>query len=231
VEENNEIVVEGNVEAEVIESLSYFASPVFKINMSKYVDIVREVGEEAMEVLPEDIEVSELYPSKQSVSFQGHPKIQDFGQRVIQIAWEILRMQGYDMEKFNTVYESMWLQEHHKMSAMEQHVHNGGIQLVGFYFLDLPENSSRLVFHDPRPGKVQIDLPEKNVKDVTFGTQMINFEPKVGDLFFAPAWLPHSFTRHGNDEMLRFVHINVVTQYVPQVSHSENCSVDEPVIV
>jgi hypothetical protein len=47
----------------------------------------------------------------------------------------------------------------------------GGIQLVGFYFLDLPENSSRLVIHDPRPGKVQIDLPEYDEKNVTFASK------------------------------------------------------------
>jgi uncharacterized protein (TIGR02466 family) len=226
--ENNEVVVDGNVESQVIENLSYFASPIFKISMPEFIDLIREVGEEAMIT---DIETSELYTSKQSTDFQGHTKIQDFGKKVIQIAWDVLKIQGYDMEHFNTVYESMWLQEHHKMSGMEQHVHGVGVQLVGFYFLDVPENSSRLVFHDPRPGKVQINLPEKNVKDVTFATQMINFTPKEGDLLFAPAWLPHSFTRHGSDETLRFVHINVCVQSVPQVYQNEECSINEPVII
>jgi uncharacterized protein (TIGR02466 family) len=230
-EENNEIVIDDNVESQVIETLSYFTSPIFKISMPQYVDIVREVGEEAIEMLPEDIQPSELNTSKQSASnLQVHTKIQEFGQKAIHLAWHVLKIQGYDMQKFTTYYESMWLQEHHKMSVMEQHIHNSGVQLVGFYFLNVPENSSRLVFHDPRPGKVQINLPESNPKDVTFASQMINFEPKVGDLFFAPAWLPHSFSRHGNDEMLKFVHINVLVQTVPQITQNHTC-VNEPVII
>ena len=229
-EENNEIVVEGNVESQVIENLSYFASPIFKIDMSQYIDVVREAGEEAMQLVPEDIQTSELYPTNQSISFYAHPKIEEFAQKAIHLAWQVLKIQGYDMQNFTTYYESMWLQEHHKMSGMEQHIHNSGVQLVGFYFLNVPENSSRLVFHDPRPGKVQINLPESNPKDVTFASQMINFEPKVGDLFFAPAWLPHSFTRHGSDDMLKFVHINVLVQTVPQITQNHTC-INGPVII
>jgi hypothetical protein len=209
----------------------YFPTPINIISMPEYIDIVREVGEEAMTMLPEEIQPTELYPSKQSVSFQGHPKIQEFGKETIQIAWDILNMQGYDMQKFNTFYESMWLQEHHKMSAMDQHIHDGGIQLVGFYFLDTPPESSKLVFYDPRPGKIQINLPETNVKNITSATKMVNFEPKAGDLIFAPSWLPHSFSRHGSDETLRFVHINVVAQAVPQFCHKEEVPEDGPVII
>ena len=230
-EENNEIVVEGNVESQVIENLSYFASPIFKIDMPQYIDVVREAGEEAMQLVPEDVTVSELYPSKQSVSFQAHPKIEEFAQKTIQNAWDILNMQGYDMQNFTTYYESMWLQEHHKMSSMEQHIHGYGIQLVGFYFLDVPPDSSRLIFNDPRPGKVQNDLPEADARNVTFASKMINFEPKAGELIFAPAWLPHSFSRHGSDETLRFVHINILVERKPQVCQNDECSKDGPVII
>ena len=230
-EENNEIVVDGNVESQVIENLSYFASPIFKIDMPQYIDVVREAGEEAMQLVPEDIQSSELYPSKQSVSFQAHPKIEEFAQKTIQNAWDILNMQGYDMQNFTTYYESMWLQEHHKMSMMEQHIHGYGIQLVGFYFLDVPPDSSRLIFNDPRPGKVQNDLPEADTRNVTFASKMINFEPKAGELIFAPAWLPHSFSRHGSDEILRFVHINILVEYKPQVCQNEHPPEDGPVII
>ena len=220
----NKIVVENDVETDVIDSLSYFSSPIFKISMPKYIDIVREVGEEVMQMTIEDVVVNELYPTNHSIPFQGHPKISEFAKKVIQLAWDTLKIQGYDMDKFNTFYESMWLQEHHKMSGMDQHIHNNGVQLVGFYFLDVPENSSHLIFHDPRPGKVQINLPEANVENVTFATQMINFAPKKGDLFFTPSWLPHSFSRHGNDEMLKFVHINITVEKIPDYCQKNELS-------
>lgn len=98
------------------------------------------------------------------------------------------------------------------MSGMEQHVHMFGAQIVGFYFLEAPENSSRVVFHDPRPGKVQINLPEQDQSMATVASHMINFQPKPGLLIFSNAWLPHSFTRHASDKPLKFVHFNLTVQ-------------------
>jgi hypothetical protein len=92
---------------------------------------------------------------------------------------------------------------------MEQHVHGGGVQIVGFYFLEVPEGSSRVVFHDPRPGKVMSELPQKDVTQATSASQMINFEAKPGMMIFSNAWLPHSFTRHAGDTPLKFVHFNL----------------------
>ena len=115
-----------------------------------------------------------------------------------------------------TYYQSIWMQEHYHSSGMEKHIHSNGAQLVGFYFLEVPENSSRLVFHDPRPAKVQIDFDEKNAEEITLASQAINFQPKVGELYFTNAWLPHSFTRNGSDKPLKFVHINIGLQHAHQ---------------
>ena len=39
--------------------------------------------------------------------------------------------------------------------------------------------------------------------------------PKAGLLVFAPAWLPHAFTRHGNTVPLRFIHFNIgLTEHI-----------------
>jgi hypothetical protein len=226
--------VEENVNNESpvnIESFYYFASPVFKVSLPQYIDLVREVSEEAMELTPKPELESDLYPSRHSITFHAHEKITDFSRHVIQIAWNLLGNQGYNMQIFNTVYESMWLQEHHKMSAMEQHIHSGGIQLVGFYFWTYQKTVLVWLYMIQDQGKVQIDLPEHDEKNVTFASKMVNFQPQVGDLFFMPSWLPHSFTRHGSDEVLKFVHINVAVQYAPQVYQNQECSVDEPVII
>jgi hypothetical protein len=67
--------------------------------------------------------------------------------------------------------------------------------------------------HDPRPAKVQLNLPEANMNIATPASQMINFEPKPGMFIFSNAWLPHSFTRHGNKKPIRFVHFNVAVQF------------------
>jgi len=82
----------------------------------------------------------------------------------------------------------------------------------------VPENPPRVVFHDPRAGKVQIDLPESDTTQVTIASKMINFEPKPGLMIFANAWLAHSFTRHAADKPIKFVHFNLAVQMAPQVA-------------
>jgi hypothetical protein len=205
------IVIEGSG-ATQIENLHYFPSSVYKIKLPQYLDTVRMVANENLQVLKKDSKLDDLYPAYQTMDIQGDERIFDFGNNAIQSAWGILNTQGYAMENYNTFYESIWVQEHHKSSNMEQHTHSGGIQLVGFYFLDVPENSSKLIVHDPRPAKLQIDLMEQNEADVTLASRAVNFAPEESDLYFTNAWLPHSFTRHGNDEPLRFVHINISVQ-------------------
>lgn len=205
------IVIESSG-ATQIENLHYFPSSVYKIKLPQYLDTVRMVANENLQALKKDSKLDDLYPAYQTMDIQSDERIFDFGNSALQFAWGMLNTQGYAMENYNTFYESIWVQEHHKSSNMEQHTHSGGIQLVGFYFLDVPENSSKLIVHDPRPAKLQIDLIEQNEADVTLASRAVNFAPEEGDLYFTNAWLPHSFTRHGNDEPLRFVHINISVQ-------------------
>jgi len=118
-------------------------------------------------------------------------------------------------------FTEMWTQEHHKHSAMDAHVHGFGSQITGFYFLETPEDCSRVVFHDPRAAKVQIDLPEQDMSMATPASKMINFTPKPGMMIFANSWLMHSFTRHAADLPIKFVHFNLTVIMQPQVSPAE----------
>jgi hypothetical protein len=142
----------------------------------------------------------------------------DVSNFIAQAAWDILDSQGYAMQHFSTYFTEFWCQEHHKHSAMEQHVHGYGSQIVGFYFIDVPKDSSRVLFHDPKAGKVQLNLPEKDMSLATVASNVINFVPEAGTVMFANAWLAHSFTRHAASKPMRFIHFNVsVQQAAPTV--------------
>ncbi len=143
-----------------------------------------------------------------SANFSDDARIAKFTQYVANMAWKILEGQGYDMEGKGTFFAGMWGQQHSKTSSMPEHVHPGA-QLVGFYFLATPADSSRLQIHDPRPAKVMVNMPEKNSSQTTVASTVISFTPEPGLLFFTNSWLPHSFTRHGSDDPLSFVHFNV----------------------
>lgn len=197
-----------------LEVMQIFPTALYKTSVPEYVDNVRLA---ALDNIKPSETINDLYPNEMSEDITHDERVFDFAKYVIQTSWNILADQGYDMSRKQTIFQSMWMQEHHKMSGMEQHVHNDGVQIVGFYFLDIPENSSTLVLHDPRPGKVAVDLKKGDESNGSFSASMVGVVPKPGDLIFTNSWLPHSFTRHNNDnEPLRFVHINIAVKDMPE---------------
>ena len=190
-----------------------FPTTVVTVFKPEFLKAVNAVSEEYLAQQPDDIH--ELYPAKMSGDFSQDPRLKDFCTFIGKSAWEILRNQGSDVENASTFFTEMWTQEHHKHSMMEQHVHGNGAQLVGFYFLETPEDCSKALFYDPRPGKVQINLPEADMGNITPASNTIGFDAQPGTMLFAPAWLPHGFTRHGSDKPIKFVHFNINVEYAP----------------
>jgi uncharacterized protein (TIGR02466 family) len=196
----------------------HFPCPIYLIERPDFLGVVNEVSEEALAAQHQQRKVDEIYPVMMSGNYFADPRLAKFTEFVGATSWNILAEQGYYMQDKVVAFTEMWTQEHHKHSSMEQHTHGFGSQIVGFYFLEVPENPPRVVFHDPRAGKVQIDLPESDTTQVTIASKMINFEPKPGLMIFANAWLAHSFTRHAADKPIKFVHFNLAVQMAPQVA-------------
>jgi uncharacterized protein (TIGR02466 family) len=210
-----------DVISEVIQNIQlqvayHFPCPIYVIERPDFLNSVNQISEEALNKQRKQNDSNEIYPFIMSENYYADERIKDFSEFVGSTAWNILNQQGYAMQNFNTTFLEMWTQEHHKHSCMDQHVHGYGSQIVGFYFLETPENCSRIVFHDPRTGKVQIDLPEQDMTIATSASKMINFEPKPGMMIFANSWLAHSFTRHLSDKPIKFVHFNLTVQHAPQ---------------
>lgn len=154
-----------------------------------------------------------LYPMKMTGSMEMDDRLQDFAKFTAITAGNILTDQGYKTDGQGAYFESMWCQEHQKMSSMDQHTHPN-VLMVGFFFLNAPQNSSVVNFFDPRAGKVATPLEDANQSSLSYASNVFQIEPKPGMLLFANSWLPHSFTRHGSDTPLRFVHFNIgLTQH------------------
>lgn len=196
----------------------YFPCPVYLIERPDFLEVVQSVSEEGLAAKRKTQDLNEIYPVVMSGSFYTDPRITKFAEFVGGTAWNILNEQGYAMQDKVVSFTEMWTQEHHKHSAMDQHVHGFGSQIVGFYFLETPEDCSLLVFHDPRAGKVQVDLPDQDMNMVTPASKMINFTPKPGLMVFANSWLAHSFTRHAADLPIKFVHFNLTVIPAPQAT-------------
>ena len=193
----------------------HFPCPIYLIERPDFLEVVNTVSEEALAEAKKAQPLNEIYPVYMTGNYFGDPRMAGFSEFVGATAWNILNEQGYAMQDKAVQFTEMWTQEHHKHSAMDAHVHGYGSQIVGFYFLETPENGSHVVFHDPRAAKVQIDLPEQDMNMATPASKMINFTPKPGMMIFANSWLMHSFTRHAADLPIKFVHFNLAVIHQP----------------
>ena len=211
VDDVNDTAVKEVIESNELTILNYFPSSVYIIKKPEYLEAAKEVVKSNVKSLKKmGMQANPLCELYQTANFADDPRMADFSNFVGSTGWNILQSQGYQMADKNTFFESMWCQEHHKLSSMEQHVHpNNGAQLVGFYFIDTPKDCPRAIIYDPRPGKVQISMDETNREEVTNASNMINFIPEPGMLIFTNAWLPHSFTRNGSSKSFRFIHFNI----------------------
>jgi len=195
---------------------TYFPSVIYTIEKPEFLKAVNEVSEERLKVQKADKKIDPIYPVVMTDNLFTDPRMANFMEFVGTTAWKILSDQGYAMDSLSTTFTEMWTQEHHKHSLMEQHVHGFGAQLIGFYFLEVPDKSSQVIFHDPRAGKVQSNLMEANMSMVTPASNAIHFNPKPGLLIFANSWLPHSFGRHAANKPMKFVHFNLTVQLAQQ---------------
>lgn len=193
------------MDAGAIESVLAFPTHIYTIEKLEFISQVRSV---AMEAMPNDYNLDEIHPVKMSLPMQDDSRIQSFAEYVAVTAGNILADQGYLTDDMGVVFESMWCQEHYKHSGMDQHTHPG-VLMSGIYFLDVPPRSSSMTFFDPRAGKVAAGFSEKDPTRITYASNSFNLAPRPGLLVFTNSWLPHSFTRHADDQPLRFVHFNI----------------------
>lgn len=188
---------------------NHFSTPIYTIYKPEFLEGAKAACKDHLAQRHKEQKLNEIYPVYMTGNMYNDPQCQDLVKFVAQAAWEILNDQGYAMQNLNTYFTEFWCQEHYKHSLMEQHVHGNGAQIVGFYFVDSPEDSSMVQFHDPKAGKVQTNLPEANMATVTHASNAVLYQAVPGTVMFAPAWLAHSFTRHGSDKPMRFIHFNL----------------------
>ena len=221
---NNGPVIVGNNPAPAassnsnqLEVNSYFPSNVYSIKKPEFLNIVRTVSNEALDKRKkEQPKIDPIYPLYQTENLYNDPRMAEFANYIGATAWNILDSQGHIMQGKSIAFTEMWCQEHQKHSAMDEHIHGINSQLIGFYFLDVPKDSQRVIIHDPRPAKKQINLPERNPSDITYASSSINFVPEPGLLMYANSWLPHAFSRNASSKAVRFIHFNIIVIDAPQ---------------
>lgn len=184
-----------------------FVSPVYSFQAEEYIDLVSAISEKALKGQKKD----NIYPVTMSHSLLEYPELENFRELIGTVGYQILHDQGYDMSNLEVFFTEMWCQKHHKYSSMEYHVHPN-CHLVGFYFIDCPPESSKVIFHDPRPGKLMNELYQSDINKAKLASSMINFNPSPGMIMITNSWLPHSFTRNPLSKPFKFIHFNLAVR-------------------
>lgn len=188
-----------------LETTLAFPTHIYSVEKPEFIKQVKLVAMDALGNKPIE---NDIYPVRMSDPLQDDQRLFEFAKFTAITAGNVLTDQGYATANMGAYFESMWCQEHHKHSGMDQHTHPG-VLMVGFYFLDVPKDSSVLTFFDPRPGKIATGPAEKDLSDMTYASAGFHFVPRPGLLLFTNSWLPHALTRHAGTEPLRFIHFNI----------------------
>ena len=134
----------------------------------------------------------------------------EFSKFICKNALQILNDQGYDSSLYAMMISELWVQEFPKNGGGHHipHVHSNS-HISGFYFLKCSNKTSYPVFHDPRPGKVMIQLPEKESHKINLSSEKINLKIKPGLFIFFNSYLPHEYVVDEGKEPFRFIHFNI----------------------
>lgn len=190
----------------------FFPSAVLRGSHTEFLSVANEVAQEY---------ISRVKPNSWNVCHSDPMfdyRLDSLLEVIAKKSFEMLADQGYDMSGLQTSVAQFWAQEFTKYGQHVEHVHPYGAQVVGFYFIEVPDNSAYPIIFDPRPAKKQISLPQIDQKQVSYASEHVVMKVQPGDLILMNAWLPHGFTRHENKSCMRFIHFTVdVEKHVLQV--------------
>lgn len=145
----------------------------------------------------------------------------DFIKFVSKKSFNFLEEQGYDLSNYSLNVLDLWVQEFAKNGGGNHntHVHSNS-HVSGFYFLKCSNKTSYPIFHDPRPCKLMIQLPEKNKSLITEASESVPLFPSPGTFVFFNSYLGHEFPVDLGVEPFRFIHFNI--QALPKQIFNNN---------
>jgi hypothetical protein len=189
-----------------MEGFSYFPATVYRDERFDLVDSSLRVLAKYLNKLPgEQLEL----PIVQTEHLGNDPEIQDLINYLLVSSVDILRGQGYAVDKYDFYFSGMWGQEVKKGNATNVHVHKNS-QICGWFFLDVPENGAYPIYYDTRANKGMIELDFVQGDEITNATSSINFNNvKAGTVMFGNSWMQHQLLSGTSELPTRCIHFIV----------------------
>lgn len=187
-----------------MQAFAYFPAIVYR---DERPDLIEQVMPSCMKALNQARKNG--VPMVQSEHIAHEPSMRGIADYLLLSSVEILRSQGYSVDKYDFYLSSMWAQETGKNAGTNVHVHKNS-QICGWFFLEAPENGAYPVYHDTRMNKQMIELDFFQGNDVNNATNMIHFNNIVpGSVLFSNSWMQHQLMSGTADEPTRCIHFIV----------------------
>lgn len=186
----------------------HFQTAIYQIHRPEWVDRTLDLLSEHYEDSYKESELKKIFPVYQTDDISKDRDLSYLINFILENSYRILESQGYDLSDHALLFDEMWAQDVMTYGHHFPHVHQN-CQISGFYFLECPEEGIYPLFYDPRPGKNMINLPEKNLDNVTLATYECNYKPVPGMFLFFNSWLPHSFQLNSSESNCKFIHFNI----------------------
>jgi len=201
----------------------FFTTPIFKAEIPEWVKQVNDICEpfvkDAKEKNKEALKnrnkffkknIGDVNYSHHSVSLINVEELKNLQEYIFNKSHEVLDYMGYNLTNYKIAFTELWVQEFSKKGGghHEGHIHYDN-HISGFYFLKCSNKTSNPFFIDPRIGKLNSQLIEKNINEITSGSSLINMSPQPGTFIMFPSFLEHGFTVDPGIEPFRLIHFNL----------------------
>lgn len=187
-----------------MEGFAYFPAIVYR---DERPDLIEKVLPTCLQAL--DQVRQEGVPITQSMHLGNEPALREVADYLLLSAVDILRGQGYTVDKYDFYISGLWAQETGKGAGTNVHVHKNS-QICGWFFLETPEGGAYPVYHETRMNKTMVELDFVQGEEISNATNMINFNNVVpGSVLFSNSWMQHQLAGGMSELPTRCIHFIV----------------------
>lgn len=187
-----------------MEGYAYFPAIVYRDERPDLVEKVLPTCIQALDQVRQD-----RIPMTQSAYLAHDPALREVADYLLISAVDILREQGYAVDRYDFYLSGLWAQETGKGAGTNVHVHKNS-QICGWFFLETPEGGSYPVYYDTRSNKAMVELDFVQGNEISNATSMINFNNVVpGSVLFSNSWMQHQLVGGSVDTPTRCIHFIV----------------------
>lgn len=184
-----------------MQAFAYFPALVYRDERADLAEQVAPFCAQAIELARQD-----GASITQSQLLMHDPNFRDVADYLLVSAVNILRDQGYAVDRYDFHLSALWAQEIKAGSGTNVHVHKNS-QMCGWMFIDAPDGGAYPIYHDPRLNKRMVELDFEQPQDVINATSQIHFNNvQSGTVLFGNSWLDHQLSGTASTSPTRCLH-------------------------